>query len=335
MLRLPDFAYVAPRSLSEAVQALAEGGPGALLLAGGTDLVPNLKRRQFPATALISLKSIPDLETIRTLPTGELAIGALTSLQAIAGSPLLQGGFQALAQAAAQVATPAIRNAATLGGNLMADTRCQYYNQTDHWREALGHCMKCDPGAPCRVAPGSTRCMAVSSSDTAPALIALSARVRLLSPRGLRELPLEELYQEDGIAYCSRAPDEILTEVLLPPCDGLSSTYLKLRRRGAFDFPILGVAAVVAFAPDGRVSRARLCLGAAASCPVLVPEAQSLVGSHLAEQGIMAVARAAAGRARPMDHADLTVAYRKRMAQVFTARALRALAPQEPHAADT
>ena len=333
MLRLPEFSYVAARTVAEAVAALAEYGPGAIPIAGGTDLVPNLKRRQFPVQALVSLQGIRELHGIRGGEDGGLVIGALTTLREVAGSPDVRAAYPALSEAAAQVATPAIRSAATLGGNLLLDTRCQYYNQVDDWREALGHCMKCDSNAPCRVAPHSNRCLAVSQSDTAPALIALGARVRLNSPCGGREIPLVELYQDDGINYTTRARDEILTEVLLPPSGGLRSTYLTFRRRGAIDFPILGVAAAMAVAENGTIAQARLVLGAVGSHPMLVPEAADLAGKPLDEAAIAALARTAAQRAKPMDNADLTIGYRKRMAQVFTVRALRKLAWGEPSAA--
>lgn len=333
MLRLPEFSYVAAQTVTEAVAALAEYGPGAIPIAGGTDLVPNLKRRQFPVQALVSLQGIRELHGIRGAEDGGLVIGALTTLREVAGRPDVRAAYPALSEAVAQVATPAIRSAATLGGNLLVDTRCQYYNQVDDWREALGHCMKYDRNAPCRVAPNSKRCLAVSPSDTAPALIALGARVRLNSPSGGREIPLADLYQDDGINYTTRARDEILTEVRLPPPGGLRSTYLKLRRRGAFDFPILGVAAAMAVTEIGTIVQARLVLGAAGSHPILVPEAEDLAGKPLDEAAITAVARAAAQRAKPMDNADLTIGYRKRMAQVFTVRALRKLAWGEPGAA--
>lgn len=325
MLRLPEFTYVAAQTVAEAIAALAEHGPAAMVLAGGTDVVPNLKRRQFAPQVLVSLRGIPELRGVRGDGAGGLVIGALTTLAAVAGHPDVRTAYPALAEAAAQVATPLIRNVATLGGNLLVDTRCTYYNQSEEWRNALGHCMKCSSAAPCRVAPGSPRCLAVSASDTAPALIALAARVRLAGPGGVREIPLAELYRNDGIAYATLARGELLTEIRLPPAGGLRSTYLKLRRRGAFDFPILGVAAAVRMAADGTVAGARLVLGAVASAPLDVPEAALLVGAMPDEASIAAVARAAGRLAKPMDNTDLVIAYRRRMVPVFVTRALRRL----------
>src|SRR5262245_33291562 len=232
MLRLPWFDYRAPRTVAEAAKILAGEGPKAMLVAGGTDLFPNMKRRQQAPGVLVSLRSISELKKVN----GSFGSG-LTLAEVIhhEKTPL------ALRQAAGQVATPQLQNMATLGGNLCLDTRCNYYNQTYEWRKAIDFCMKKD-GKICWVATGSKRCVAASSTDCAPALIALGAQARLFSSRGEREIPLEALYQNDGIDYLARSPDEILTG-LTNFDKALRSTYWKLRRRGAFDFPVLGVAA--------------------------------------------------------------------------------------------
>ncbi len=153
----------------------------------------------------------------------------------------------------------------TIGGNVCVDTRCNYYNQSHEWRKAIGFCMKKD-GDICLVAPGSSRCWAVSSSDTAPVLWALGAKLRLVGADGERTVPMAALYQDDGIDYLAKRPDEIVADIQLPPAEGWRSAYLKLRRRGSFDFPVLGVA--VAARMDGDVVRdARIVLGAVASQP--------------------------------------------------------------------
>jgi 4-hydroxybenzoyl-CoA reductase subunit beta len=213
----------------------------------------------------------------------------------------------------------------TIGGNVCVDTRCNYYNQSYAWRKAVNFCMKKD-GDICLVAPGSPRCWAVSSSDTAPVLWSLGARATLVGPQGERVIPIAALYQDDGIAYLSKRPDEVLTEIALPPADGLRSAYLKLRRRGSFDFPVLGVA--VALRTDGDVVRdARIVLGAVASQPREAAEASALlVGQRLGAELIDQVAAVAARPSKPLDNTDLTHPYRKRMTRVFVARALRRLA---------
>src|SRR5262249_40852250 len=148
----------------------------------------------------------------------------------------------ALREAAQQVATPHLRNMGTIGGNLCLDTRCNYYDQNYEWRKAIDFCMKKD-GETCWVATSSPKCLAVSSTDTAPSLVALGATVTLASADGLRTIPVSALYRNDGIHYLTRKPTEILTSVHVPPLGGWRSTYWKLRRRGSFDFPVLSVAA--------------------------------------------------------------------------------------------
>ena len=242
MMRLPWFKYHAPHSVAEAARILAAEGPQAMLIAGGTDLLPNMKRRhQAPAT-LVSLRQVESLKKVAN-DVG-LTLGAGLTLTEVVGTAAVRGKYLALWQAAAQVATPHLRNMGTLGGNLCLDTRCSYYNQNYEWRKAIDFCMKKD-GETCWVATGSKRCLAVSSTDTAPALISLGARVKLVSAAGEREVALVDLYRNDGMDYLARKPDEILTEVALPNLDGWKSAYWKLRRRGSFDFPVLGVAAAV------------------------------------------------------------------------------------------
>ncbi|MEK7386871.1 MAG: FAD binding domain-containing protein, partial [candidate division NC10 bacterium] len=218
-----------------------------------------------------------------------------------------------------------LRNMGTLGCNVCVDTRCNYYIQSYEWRKAVGFCMKKD-GDICLVAPRSARCWAVSSSDTAPVLWSLGARVRLVAASGERTVPVSALYQDDGIAYLAKQPGEILAEVLLPPADGWKSAYLKLRRRGSIDFPVLGVA--VALRLEGaRVGEARIVLGAVASTPRPAAEAAAaLAGERLTPELIARVADLAAGPSKPLDNTDFTHPYRKKMTRVFVARALRAIA---------
>jgi 4-hydroxybenzoyl-CoA reductase subunit beta len=238
----------------------------------------------------------------------------------------LAAAWPALARAASLVATPPIRNSATLGGNLCLDTRCSYYDQTHEWRQAIGYCMKRD-GEVCWVAPSSPRCWAVSSSDTAPVLCALDAEVTLASRDGERRIPVTDLFADDGIRHLTRRPDELLVSIHLPESrPGRRLTYLKLRRRGSFDFPVLGVAATVRM--DGEtVRQARIVLGAVASLPREAAEASRLlVGERLTPELIDRVADAAYRPAKPLDNTDLTHPYRKKMTRVYVARALRRLA---------
>jgi 4-hydroxybenzoyl-CoA reductase subunit beta len=325
MLRLPPFRYLAPRTVEQALQLLAQEGEQAMPVAGGTDLYPNMKRRQLTPPVLVGLRGIATLKGITGSAEKGMRIGAGVTLAAVAGHPLLQQYYTAVATAAASVSTPQLRNMGTLGGNLLLDTRCNYYNQTEFWRQSIGYCMKKD-GDICLVAPGSPRCWAISSADTAPALLSLGAQVRLVSRRGERVLPVRELFRDDGLAPYTRAWDELLTEILLPPADNWRSVYLKLRRRGSFDFPLLGVAAALRLHADGTVARARLTLGAVASHPLEADEAAAhLCAQPLSLELIDSVAQAAARRAKPLDNADLTMTYRKQVTAVFVRRAIQQL----------
>ncbi|HUM18401.1 MAG TPA: xanthine dehydrogenase family protein subunit M [Candidatus Nitrosotalea sp.] len=325
MMRLPPFSYLAPVSVADAVKLMADHGPEAMLVAGGTDLYPNMKRRQFEPTVLVGLRGVKDLAGVRPRAGGGFSIGAGTTLTAVSRHPEVRGRYAALATAAGAVSTPQLRNMGTLGGNVCVDTRCNYYNQSYQWRKAVNFCMKKD-GEICLVAPGSPRCWAVSSSDTAPALWSLGARVRLAGPGGERTIPISALYQDDGIQYLTKQPGEIVTEIELPPADGARSAYLKLRRRGSFDFPVLGVAVTLHL--DGEtVRQARIVLGAVASLPREAADAaRLLVGERLTPELIDRVADAAYRPAKPLDNTDLTHPYRKKMTRVFVARALRRLA---------
>ena len=325
MIRLPAFTYVAPRTVDGAVRAMVDAGPDGMLVAGGTDLFPNMKRRQFEPRALVGLRAIGELRGVAGSPREGMRIGACTTLTAVATHPEVARGYAGLATAAGLVSSPQLRNVGTLGGNVCVDTRCNYYNQSYEWRKAIGFCMKRD-GDICLVAPGSPRCWAVSSSDTAPVLWSLGARVRLVGPGGERTVPLASLYRDDGIEYLAKRADEILTEIVLPPADGWRSAYLKLRRRGSFDFPVLGVA--VALRLEGEVVReARIVLGAVASLPREASKAAAgLVGQRLTAETIAAAADAAAGPAKPLDNTDLTHPYRKKVTRVYVARALARVA---------
>jgi len=327
MLRLPPFTYLSPRSLTEAVTMIANQGPqDAMLVAGGTDLYPNMKRRQFEPKTLVGLRQLRALRELTGNARDGLTIGAGLTLTHVSQQRDMVAGYPALATAAGLVSTPQLRNMGTIGGNLCVDTRCNYYNQTYWWRQAIGFCMKKD-GETCWVAPGSSRCWAVSSSDTAPVLMALNAQVRLVGPAGERLLPVENLYRDDGIVYLGKRHDEILTHILVPPGAGLAMAYVKVRRRGAFDFPILGVAVALRRDDTGICTEARVVLGAVASSPLLAAEAAAvLVGQRLTPEVIDTAAQVAFRPAKPLDNTDLTLSYRKKMVRVHVTRVLRQLA---------
>ncbi|MBI3536200.1 MAG: FAD binding domain-containing protein, partial [Chloroflexi bacterium] len=317
--------YLAPKNVDDAIKLLADHGADAMLVAGGTDLFPNMKRRQFTPKFLVGLQALAELRGVKK-ENGDLVIGAGTTLTHLSNHQITQSLFPALTTAASLVSSPQLRNAGTIGGNLCLDTRCNYYNQSFFWRKAIGFCMKKD-GEICWVAPGGKRCWAISSTDCAPVAIALDARVRLVGPNGAREIAAEDLYRDDGIDFLAKQPNEILTELILPRADGLKSTYIKLRRRGSIDFPILGVACALRIAPNGLIEHARIVLGAIASRPVRAIESEKiLVGENLSEDVITAAADAAFKPSKPMDNADANYAWRKKMVRVNVARALQQLA---------
>jgi len=329
MLRLPEFNYIQPRSLKQATKALADLGADAMLVAGGTDVYPKMKRGQFTPRHLISLRGLRELKGIRDSKEG-LWIGAGESLTTVSNHRLIAKHFPALAHAAESVSTPQLRNMGTIGGNVFVDTRCNYYDQTFFWRQAVGFCMKKD-GQICLVAPGSSKCLAIASSDTSPVLVSLGAEAVLVSRQGERRVKLGELYRDDGIDYSTKAKDEVLKGLLIPKeALGRRNVYLKLRRRGSFDFPILGVAATMDIDERGECRYASVVLTAVASAPKIVPEASTLLqGKKVTKELIDTVADAAAKISHPLDNADMDYWYRKRMAKVYTQRVLAQLARLE------
>ena len=309
---------------------LADWGPEAMVVAGGTDVYPKMKRGQFTPRHLVSLRSLRELKGIRHVRKEGLWIGAGETLTAVSRHPAVLKHFPALADAAESVSTPQLRNMGTIGGNVLVDTRCNYYDQTFFWRQAAGFCMKKD-GQICLVAPGSDKCLAISSSDTAPVLVALGAEAVFLGPQGERRVKLEEVYRDDGMDYLSKGVAEVLKGLVIPEeALGRKNVYLKLRRRGSFDFPVLGVAAVLDLADGGECRHARVVLTAVSPAPKVIEEASRLLeGKKLSGELIETVSEAAAKAAHPLDNADLDYWYRKRMAKVFTHRALARLSGLE------
>jgi len=333
MLRLPRFRLVEPTTWTEAAVLLREHGAAesdiargapsvpVMLVAGGTDLFPNMKRRQFTPQILISLGRV---KGARNISNGSgLVLSAGATLTEVASHPAVTAKYTALAQAAGAVSTPQLRNMGTIGGNLCLDTRCNWYDQSLFWRTAEGFCMKTHPEVVCRVAPSSPRCLAVASADTVPALIALGAKVTVENASGRRDLDLAALYREDGIRYMSIGRDDVVVSVTLPDATGWRSTYIKLRDRNSFDFPIAGVAAAVRL--DGNtVTDARIAITGVASRPLAL-DASVLVGTKLEDEAIAAAADAVHKGSRPMDNTSGTISQRKRASRVFTERALRSL----------
>jgi 4-hydroxybenzoyl-CoA reductase subunit beta len=323
MMRLPRFRYYSPRTVREAVRIKADSGPGSAYVAGGTDLYPNMKRRQQTPEVVVGLSRIPALAKTRSGAEG-VSIGSAVPLSAVESDARLRRDYPGLVHAVEEISTPPLRNMGTLGGNLLLDTRCNYYDQNYEWRQAIHFCLKKD-GDICWVAPGSPRCLAVQSADSVPILIALGARAVLVSSEGEREIPVEELYRNDGIAYLTKRPDELLTEIRLARPDGWRGSYRKLRRRGAFDFPVLSVGAAVQREGD-LVTDARLVLGGVSSAPLRLTRAEeALRGRPLNPSAVEEAAGAAAAASRPMDNTDFSFLWRKQMTTLFVAATLRDL----------
>jgi 4-hydroxybenzoyl-CoA reductase subunit beta len=327
MMRLPRFQYFSPKNISEAAHILAHWGGQAALVAGGTDLWPNMKRRQQTPTRVIGLRGLAELHGIVQSPTGGITIGAMTTLSALEHDPAIIASWPVLARAARLISTPPLRNMGTLGGNLCLDTRCNYWNQNYEWRKSIDFCLKKD-GDVCWVAPGSDRCWAVAAADTAPVLWVIGAEVTLRSTEGERRLPVRALFRDDGIAYLNKRSNEILTAVHLPPAhDGWRASYRKLRRRGSFDFPVLGVAAA-ARVRGGVVEEARIVLTAVGSWPRdAVEAAASLVGRRLDDREAVAAAVEQATRlSKPLDNTDFELGWRKEMTRQYVLEVIRDLA---------
>jgi 4-hydroxybenzoyl-CoA reductase subunit beta len=328
MLRLPSFRLLQPASLAEAASMLAGEGPGARLVAGGTDLWPNLKRRHQKADTVISLAGIEELRGVRAnggSANGAVRVGAMTTLTDVERHAAVRERFPAFARAVGWISSPVLRNMGTIGGNVCLDTRCTYYNQNEEWRQAISYCMKAE-GKICWVAPSSPRCWAVQSADSAPMLVALGAQVRLVSAAGEREIPVEALYRDDGMEYLTKRPDEIVASIVLPAdsdASHLRTAFFKLRRRGSIDYGVLSVA--VALRMDGGiVESARIVLGSIASLPSSADDAAAeLVGKPLSEETIRAAATKTRSAATPMDNTDLDPRWRGQVTPVYVERTLR------------
>ncbi len=359
MLRLPKFEVLKPETVDEAVEFVHTFEGEARYLAGGTDLNPNMKHRLFEPAIIVDLGAVGELRGISIGDDGGMRIGAMTTLTEVNESGDVGASFPALAEAAGLISGPQLRNMGTLGGNVMLDTRCQWYNQTYFWRKSLGFCMKKD-GEKCHVVEGGSKCVAAASNDTAPVLLTLGAELEFASmPSGLlsgggadlndftdgsdsgndlaveikrRRIPIAELYKADGIWNKNIAPTELLVAIHIPaPTAGHRSTYLKLRDRGSIDFPLFGIAVRLDVDDNNTITDASLCAIALQARPWPLKKATSMLigqvlGSDDYQQSVEAVAALAAKQCRPMPNIPGDHDYRHAMVPVFTRRALLALA---------
>ncbi len=324
MLRLHSYAYDRPQSLAAALRILAANPGSALPIAGGTDLMPNMKHQLFTPKRLVALRQLPELRGIH-VAAGELVIGAAETLTTIARDPLVREHAPSLARAAGLVAGPQLRNMGTIGGNLCLDTRCTYYNQTYFWREALGFCLKKD-GDVCHVTKVGKKCVAAHSADTPPVLMTLGASVDLASADGERSMPVTDFFVADGIENTMRGWNELVTRVRVPlPMNGTRATYVKLRQRAAIDFPLLSIAAAGDF--DGDVVRElRIVVSALGSRPRQISGLDRVAtGRRLTADVVDAIAERAFAQCHPLENIIVDAEWRRAMVPVYVRRALAEL----------
>ena len=326
-MSLPQFKLLRPKTLEEALSLLAKhAGKGARatqIVAGGTDLIPSMRQKLFQPEFVLDIRHMAELKGIRQTGQGT-EIGALTTLSAIEHSRFLRENYPLLAEAAGAVASPVLRNMGTVGGNICLDTRCLWYNQSLTWRKGCGFCIKKD-GDLCHVAPGGTKCWAVFSGDTPPALLCLNAEIEIASASGVRRMSLHDFYTGDGLNYRKLQPGELLTRVILPASSaGYRGVYRKLRIRGSIDYPLAGVA-VALKRSNGHIADARLALTAVNPAPVLVKGASERMKEKKMDEGLAEeIGDLAARTAKPLTTSALTPEYRREMIRVFTKRALLA-----------
>lgn len=325
MLRLPPFRYHRPDSVEEAVELMGQYVGDAMYVAGGTDLIPNMKHRLFEPSHLVALKGITELGGIR-VDDAHLRVGAAETLSSVATDPEVISRFPALAEAAAHVAGPQLRNSATIGGNLCLDTRCTYYNQTAFWREALGYCLKKD-GTVCHVTEVGKKCVAAHSADTPPVLMTLDAVATLVGPEGRRSVPIRDFFVADGIANSRRAPEEIVTEVRIPLVSGeRKQAYAKLRQRKSIDFPLLTIAVAADLDGDGTVRSIEGVVTALGARPrVLSGWADVAVGRQLDADVVDELALRAHQQCHPLENMIVDHEWRRAMVPVYVRRALEKL----------
>ena len=322
MLRLPPYEYHRPETVEEAVGLLDRHGGDAMPVAGGTDLMPNMKHRLFTPGHLVALKGVRGLRGIERR-NGELVLGAAETLSSVAGHEAVRRHFPSLAEAAGNVAGPQLRNMGTLGGNLCLDTRCTYYNQTESWREALGYCLKKD-GDVCHVTKVGTKCVAAHSADTPPVLMLLGAVAEVTGPEGEREIPVEDFFVADGIWNTRREPDEIVTRIRIPiPDDDVRTGYAKLRHRESIDFPLLTVAAVARLDEEERVREIGGVVTALGARPrVLTGWSEIAEGEVLDDEVVEALAGRAGKQCHPLENIIVDPDWRQAMVPVYVTKAL-------------
>ena len=322
MLRLPAYAYHVPRTLADAIGLLTEHAGDVMPIAGGTDLLPNMKQGLFEPGHLVALSRVPELRGVELTQEG-LRIGSTMTLAEVGAHPLVRRHAPSFAEAAGRVAGPQLRNAGTIGGNLCLDTRCTYYNQTYFWRNALGFCLKKD-GSVCHVTKVGRKCVAAHSADAPPVLMTVGASMTLAGPQGTRTHKVGDFFIADGIWNNVRRADEIVTHVTIPVApQGRFAAFEKLRQRGAIDFPLLNIAVAGERAPDGTLADVRVVVSALGSRPRVVTGLDKLVpGQRPDAELIDAIAERAHAQCHPLDNIIVDPEWRRAMVPVYVRKAL-------------
>jgi len=323
MLPLPIFQHHAPRTLEEVVTLLGTLGAEARLIAGGTDLLPNMKHGLVEPEHLISLARVDELRGI-VMADDHLVVGAMTTLDVIAGDAHVREHAPAFAEACGLVGGPHHRRMGTLGGNVCLDTRCVYYNQTYFWRQSLGFCLKKD-GTQCHVVSSGRNCVAAASNDSASTLMVLGGVIELRGPKGARSVAADDFYTPDGIHNTVKAPDEVVTGIRIPMRKDRTSAYEKLRRRASIDYPALSVAVRLDRDADGGIDDADVVISALAARPKRIKAAARHLRNTAADaltESISAAAEAAYKGSKPLTNIDQDPEWRREMARVLVRKAL-------------
>lgn len=322
-MRLPKFEYLEPRSLKEAVKTFAKDPGGTLILAGGTDLIVNMKHGVIRPKRLINLKAIPKLTYILDGKDG-LRIGTLTTLHELASSSLIKKKYPILSRAAKEVAAYAHQVMGTLGGNLCQGNRCRFYNQSVFWRGVRPTCYKAG-GEVCHVVSKPKECHSTYCGDMAPVLIAMDAKVKLVSPIGDRTLSLKRLYTQNGKRPLSLKKGEILKEIFVPSPSG-QTLYLKWRLRGTLEFPIVSLALHLEKNGENRIDRAKIIFSGVGTGPVEASEAEKMLKDvSLDDPIIEKVSNQAVKEISPIRTSIASPAYKRKMAGILLRQALEQL----------
>jgi xanthine dehydrogenase YagS FAD-binding subunit len=306
---LTNFSYVRPKTMREAMKQLSS--PGAGLHAGGTDLLGCLRDQVFAVKKLVSISGLKELNGIIATPDNGLSIGALTTITEVAEHPVVNKNYAALAQAAREVASPQLRNQGTMGGNLCQKPRCWYYRGEFHCLRKGGEkCFAVAGENQYHCILGGGPCFTVHPSDTAPALVAFDASVRITGPKGSRTVPVEKFHvlpRTDVRRETVLEPGEIVTEIVLPPARGLLSSYRKVRARASWDFALAGIALALRL-KDGVVADARTVLSGAAPVPWRSREIEAAITGKMLDADVIAkAAEAAMKNAQPLKENEYKV----------------------------